>query len=358
MRGIDSTGMAAIPFPDSKVGPVILKSTVNSIEFLDRNSVRRAIATGQAALMGHTRWRTVGEINRENAQPFEYDQIIGTHNGTLSWGAKNLLEGKEFTFPTDSAALYYHIDKFGLESALEKMDDRDAMALVWWERDNHQLHLYRNNERTLWYAVNKKHDTFYWASESGMLYLALNRNKVDFKKVNRLEPFEHLVVDLPAKDGIAFSKPIIKTIKMKKWEAPKVTYTSYSAKDSTRVFRTGQREIPFVPSVTTSAGPSTNALIKFEDIKAKHEQRWKADTLQPRAWGAGGPFYKTPRGQVLGKEAFEEKVNEGCAINGEVPVFGEPVKFLNDGSFICGSCLAMTKSGKDSHSTELVLSML
>jgi len=368
IRGIDSTGIAVIPYQNKPDDIEVVKSLGNAYDLLDRISVRNALKPGSAIFMGHTRWRTKGDINKINAQPFEFPNLIGTHNGTLGDMTKARLEGPKEWFGTDSEALYSSINKGGLEPTLEKLERMDAAALVWYDRDTNKLHMYRNDMRPLHFCFNKKHSTLYWASEAGMLHLVLNHNKIDFKKTHRLEAGQLLTMDMPDKEEAVMGKPFIRPIRTQWFQYP----VNKRAEESARLFMMGgQRDLPFAPQViggtsttVTSIGSpvisnySSGSLVRLDDIRAANI-KWKPDTLQNRAEDAGGPFYKTACGKFLDEAAFDEKANEGCALNGEVPVFGEPVKFLKDDSFVCASCLAMAKSGTlDTLSKEALEAML
>lgn len=365
LRGTDSTGLAALAFKGkAKVyeEPLVIKCPQIAADFLDRNTVKQAISVGRCLLMGHTRWGTVGKINKQNAQPFDYDHIVGTHNGTLSWGAKYKLEGKDRNFGTDSAALYASIDEKGLNKTLALLDDEDAMALVWFDTKTGTLNLYRNEQRPLHYVFDKSNSTFYWASEPWMLYMALNRNNVSFKKVKTLEPFIHLCIEMPDEPGFQFAKPVMTRIKMQKHPVPvQQTYgvEGYLFKDKGEK-KEGQI-IPFVnPPISSAVSSITKPGMysRAEDLKEKMQERWRLSTIQQRSDAEGGRFYKTSYGKNIGEVEFMEIADSGCAICGVVPEFGEPVKFVQSGGFICAQCMAAARSGKDSTLLETVLTVI
>lgn len=372
-RGRDSTGVAVVPYtkPEVFVEPVILKSTVDAMQFLDLNKANQIISPNNAVLLGHGRSATWGKINRESAQPFEMGDVVGTHNGTLSGKAKNLLEGPKQCLSTDSMALFDSINKNGLKDTLDLMEDDDAMAIVYYDNSDNTINLYRNHCRPLWYALDKDHKSLFWASESGSLYWALNRHKIAFKKVHELGAFNHLSFVLPEKQGERLPRASLTRIAMREHKPYNV---KNSAADAARVFdtatKTGQSVIPF-PRTTVSVthsnasttshgitvhGAATHSLITPPNLV--EEAKWKPSTMQSRSDKDGGDFYYDANGHGMNEKEFTDRMDQGCAMNGCVPTFGEPVKFLKDGSFVCANCLADLVGGSDKDTLEIISSML
>lgn len=83
-RGRDSTGLAVV---DKANQPFIVRKTKEGEAFLDTNIVREVINMNitkeTAKIFGHTRMATHGAITVENAQPFVFKNILGTHNGVI-----------------------------------------------------------------------------------------------------------------------------------------------------------------------------------------------------------------------------------------------------------------------------------
>lgn len=362
LRGHDGTGVAAVPYPKregDRPEVRLIKSAGNGYEFMDRKAVRDLISTGHSVFIGHTRWRTVGEVNSNNSQPFDYPEVAGAHNGTISIKGTLLLEGGKY-FGTDSEALWSRIDSLGLNETLAMLDDDDAMALVWYDKTDNTLHMYRNKERPLWYVIDKSHGTLYWASEPWFLYAALNRHHISFKKAKELPAFTHMIFQVPEKIGLQFPKPEMISVPMKHYEKPVMVVRNRqwwendyknSASQSARVFQIQPESQTKLPLVMTS-------LVKTEDTEKAFDPKWRLDTVTARSNPNGGPFYKTGTGAMYDREQFKKKMEQGCAMNGEIPTFGEPVKFLKDGSFICADCLAHAKEGDDKDVQDVVLSMI
>lgn len=134
-----------------------------------------------AWFIGHTRSRSVGEINEQSCQPFVFEKIVGTHNGTI--------QGVFQPFNTDSEKLLGRIALQGAEKIIPTLTERDAYALVWYDHKTTELHFLRNKRRELWFATNKKRSVLYWASEERFLDFALDGE--EYKKYYFEENIHH-----------------------------------------------------------------------------------------------------------------------------------------------------------------------
>jgi len=178
-RGPDSTGMASY----RKNGDVfIAKAATHPLNLFDmRRFVTANSGSASAVLLGHNRAATKGKVNDVNAHPYYYGKIVGAHNGTLektSWDALNKILGYETD--VDSQAVIACIDKVGIEETVKVM--RGAWALVWFDTEAHTLNFLRNDERDLWWAMNKSLNKLFWASEYRMMGLALDNCKESEKQ--------------------------------------------------------------------------------------------------------------------------------------------------------------------------------
>lgn len=164
LRGRDSTGAVRV----HRDGAYSSAKEIGAPAYLcDTKRYMSQIETGSAlALIGHCRAKTIGEVKRENAHPFDVPDagIIGVHNGTLqayhSWP-----EYKHGM--TDSEALYNRIAAKGAEETFAEVEG--AFACVWWDRTQNTLNFIRNNERTLFFAFSEDRRKVLWASEPWML---------------------------------------------------------------------------------------------------------------------------------------------------------------------------------------------
>jgi hypothetical protein len=161
-RGQDSTGLAAIR---KNFDTEIAKGAMNPLDLFDTGAFRTVIGqpTNTHLFLGHNRAMTRGTVNKQNAHPFDVDNIIGVHNGTLEYASHTALEKiLGYSTPTDSLAIFAAIAKVGLKEALAAM--RGAWSMVWYDKDDHSLNFLRNGERPMWWGYSKECDKIYFAS--------------------------------------------------------------------------------------------------------------------------------------------------------------------------------------------------
>lgn len=177
-RGTDSTGMAAIK---GKGKVSIAKMASHPINLFDSKAFSKALdGHGSVAFIGHNRAATVGKVNDLSAHPYEFGDIVGAHNGTLTatnW--QELEEACGIDTVTDSAAIFACIDKIGLDATMAILEEgrisqTGAWALTWYDSKDGVVRLLRNPHRPLWVCFNKERTKVAWASEWQMLDAAVN----------------------------------------------------------------------------------------------------------------------------------------------------------------------------------------
>lgn len=169
-RGPDSTGFAAIR-NDNAVKLAKLPS--HPLDLFDSTKFKDALNGMQSRVfIGHNRAATRGVINHSNAHPFQYDHIVGCHNGTLEYASTSAIE-KELgeKFSVDSQAIIASIAMIGVEKTLPLM--QGAWSLVWYDLKEGTLNFLRNKERPLWYAYDEDFKRLFWASEYPMINSAV-----------------------------------------------------------------------------------------------------------------------------------------------------------------------------------------
>lgn len=185
LRGIDSTGMAAVSkFYSHDI--MLAKQVGNPYELIQHPVFNKAMQRVNRVFIGHNRYATQGKVNKINAHPYEFDKLVGAHNGTLH-AKHNLLDHRDFD--VDSMNLYHHINEKGLNDVLKVMEG--AWALTWWDKDEETVNFLRNKERPLFMTMTKT-GTLFWASEQWMLEVALSRNDLEFEKITSLPEDIHL----------------------------------------------------------------------------------------------------------------------------------------------------------------------
>lgn len=196
LRGMDSTGVAVIYGNKHKDSDII--KAVGGVESL-MSSYPKAFDWRDNSiegfdikcLIGHHRKATVGTINEENAHPFEYDNIIGCHNGTIFQHELKKLSTYDDKL-IDSQVVLEEINKTGKIKDVIK-DISGAWAFCWWDKTERTLNFCRNDKRTLFIAYSEDMRTMFWASEDWMLHTALKRSGVKYNgKIGRLNQDKHV----------------------------------------------------------------------------------------------------------------------------------------------------------------------
>jgi hypothetical protein len=180
LRGMDSTGMAAVKIGGKKVE--IAKRASHCFNLFDTKSFNEILSAPSAlAFIGHNRSATSGLIKDVNAHPFQFEHITGVQNGTLEDKDFRMLEdwlGEKYN--VDSEALFAAIAKFGVKEVIPKLSKgidhyKGAWSLVWWDSNDKTLNFLRNEHRPLWYCYSEDFKQIFWASEFWMLDIALQK---------------------------------------------------------------------------------------------------------------------------------------------------------------------------------------
>lgn len=151
-RGGDATGIFT---PTHGV----VKTTKEAPEFLKDGKL---LLNQDNIFIGHLRSGTSGDkTNVNNAHPFEFNSLVGVHNGTLRniWNIlkKEGIDKEKEKIGVDSEALYRIINEKG-PNIISEIDG--AMALVWYDRITNDIKVYRNKERPLYYGYDDNGDIY------------------------------------------------------------------------------------------------------------------------------------------------------------------------------------------------------
>lgn len=175
VRGTDSTGVVHV----GRSGEThVAKALGNPFELLDSRQYERVVKPPARAIIGHNRYATQGAVSKGNAHPFDFEHVVGVHNGTLV-NKYELLDHKNFT--VDSENLYHHMNEKGLYDLLGVI--RGAWSLVWWDKQTEELCFLRNKERPMFTAWSKDYKSLYWASEAWMVSVALLKAGVQHHEI-------------------------------------------------------------------------------------------------------------------------------------------------------------------------------
>lgn len=191
VRGPHSTGAL---FVNAQGQTDVVKRVGTPWDWYQYKAVEDKFRVFSCVLMGHNRWATQGKINNVNAHPFEFDAVIGAHNGTLV--SRTLLDDNN-KFDVDSENLYHHMNRHGWEDTLPKLNG--AFALTWWDKEDRTLNFARNDQRPLFYCTSEDNKTVFWASEPWMLSIAAAHSSVKLNKIVELPTLVHMRIEVPLK---------------------------------------------------------------------------------------------------------------------------------------------------------------
>jgi len=177
-------------------GTGVVKDAITADEFVEAN-VPDSIAN-ERFVIGHCRQASAkygkdNITNPNNAQPFESENWILIHNGTINTPR---IKGYKYTSDVDSEVIISYAEKTSLKNALASIDG--SAAAVLYNKKEKKIYFWTNGERPLVVAYYK--DIIFFASTKKILSKTLKYEKflgifpdVSFATIHESEP---LVYDL------------------------------------------------------------------------------------------------------------------------------------------------------------------
>ncbi len=174
LRGYHSTGLM---YETSEGMREYFKKAVSGPDFLELPTTKSILSNLKKTryLVGHNRAATRGEVKSENAHPFEYDHILGVHNGTLT--NHHALGGD--THAVDSAMFYSALSKESTDDLIPRVNG--DFNFIWHDDTDDTIHMIKNSTRPYCFAKLKDLDVIVGASEKGMLKWLVARNRLEIQ---------------------------------------------------------------------------------------------------------------------------------------------------------------------------------
>ena len=178
-------------------------------------------------IIGHNRAATLGSVNSANAHPFEFDHIVGVHNGTLY--NHHSLTPTGVNHQVDSMHLYDAISREGSKVILPKVDG--SFNLIWHDNSDNTIHICKNKDRPFTFAKIKGKDTMIGASEKAMLKWLLKRHRMEIEFCWDPENNVEYVFEQDANGAVI---KYIEEIKHEAYVKPVITYPKTNNKYDNR----------------------------------------------------------------------------------------------------------------------------
>lgn len=317
-RGLDSTGMFSVQrtqteWKAGQIHTVTMKDTVPSPAFIYRAEKAKMFEDlyKKRALVGHCRAATLGKVSVENAHPFEFENVVGVHNGTIRQDFKH-----SKVYETDSEALYKNINDHGIEDALNEVETASAAyALAYFDFRDLTMNFVRNLQRPLWMSFTDNKKTLIFASAPEMIRFVADMHNIKLEAYNKdtaeiWYPPEHELFSFPILDVASFSEHSRKKLKIKKKIYPVSTYYGYGSYSNQKVW----------DDDFSGVAP---AFIKKETRAVKRRQK------------------KGHKGDLLSEAYHKALIDDGCSLCRKVPEEKEQDKVVwyDKEVYICPSCV-------------------
>lgn len=273
LRGTDSTGAAFIP----KIGESrIVKQVGNPYELMEYGVFTKGLNLQNRVVIGHNRFATQGLVTRRNAHPFEVDNLIGVHNGTIS-NKYALRDGNNFS--VDSECLYHNIATRGVDEAIGSA--LGAWSLVWWNSEDETLNFLRNAERPMFLSWTKDGHQLLFASEPWMIEISAGRNNLKIEDV--LQTKVDQLYSFPINDKGHIAEAATRTVKGKVEPVYQNFHNNYGAAGNNQKTSGGSSSSTVTPAnavgsnvVAITDASSSKGLVAMGFIKGYQDTKMNA----------------------------------------------------------------------------------
>lgn len=222
-------------------------------------------------VVGHGRYATMGKIDAETAHPFTEGHITLVHNGVIN--NFNMLHDrkKHDHITVDSHLIAHMISEEGAENVLPNV--RGAFVFVWWDSVNGTLNITRNKERPLYITNLSKKDTIQFASESETLAWNADRNGIDIKSIDEVEPYKiytYKAGEIIPKVTEWKEKYTVKSYGKQRWSYED-DYDDYQVQHSAQCTCPKCKPAPIAERTTNVIPIANKRKIKFRPVKSSVE---------------------------------------------------------------------------------------
>lgn len=383
VRGPHSTGVGSVS-RGKDADPVLAKDVGRPDALIDWNKkYDRVVSHGKKFILGHNRWATTGKINKRNAHPFLFENILGCHNGTIPDHSLKDLKIKPDDFGTDSETVLANMNEHPLKEVFSKLDG--TWAFVWYDNRDNSVNFLRNSARELYYTYSLDRQTLFWASETGFLEAALTRNNIKYKEFHKVPEDKHVRWTIPQDANKAFSAPSAVEVKGRQYsnwgnrfrggsnknEADEGDYTftpgnpnNPNSGGAALDGADGGSRVPVSNGVNiqrlthnTSLPNGSHQFISASDVARETGKLRLVKTTQGDVKDFAKPddlqgmegqgymkghkdkdVYRGFRGEKLSRQEFEFCTKKNCNWCDASAVWGRPVRFIKRDEHICLEC--------------------
>lgn len=199
-RGKDATGIYT---PNSG----IIKDIKVAGDFISDEDIISQVKK-DTYLIGHVRAKTVGVNSKDNAHPWEFNNIVGLHNGSLKdyYSLANQYSYPSSDWSVDSQVLLKAVDLNFETNELFKVlgEYHGAAALLMYHKSRNTIFACHDAERTLFYGYINKTEMYISSIEKPLQAIGCTNIKAfDINKVYEIQGGEiiNTISYTPAKDS-------------------------------------------------------------------------------------------------------------------------------------------------------------